>query len=659
MNHIPLALPLFAIVLFVTISGCPASFVNKPICGDTVCEADEKNTCPGDCGAKPAGVGGAPGEQALDPSLAGLPKPGTSIPNTNDCRDFDNGFFPEKRGAIFLEGSAKSENEDYCRTNSILVEFYCDTKRKQDYDEAEVRCARGCKDGACNPETATLCPEGNELPLARAGSGTEISPKSLTAQSEPSDIEVNTSKLSSSLLGVSGKSLGATEMMASASERQKNMLKLAESDPAAFLRNAIPTARLQGLPKDVQELIEKDTSLEGDLEVFETPHVEEPLEPGEDAFVYYLNTGEKRYKLRFAQDIPTEAVSGYRVKIGGYALANYVVSKSQQSMRSLVEPLAANTGAMRVAIIRTKPVNTTNPNTPLVLTTMTTTKNFTKEASYNQADIAWDVYGWYELEENSQDSLNSLAVADKDIDFRKYSFAIIVDPRLSCCSANLGRMTLRTDDGRTNIGVLWAHPRVFQNRDLVAVLVHELGHAMSLRHAAFYNCGTKPIDINTKCKSIEYGDPYDVMGDRARFMHYNGPHKETLLWMENTTKVALKSGTYKLNAYESGTGTLSLKVPRTKNANGAITDYYYLQYMTGTGFDADVSRLQPRNGPQVRFKGIVQGAGGGSETHLITMSPGNLPNDVAIGKGQTFTDLSGLKITTLDSKPTETTICIQ
>ena len=106
----------------------------------------------------------------------------------------------------------------------------------------------------------------------------------------------------------------------------------------------------------------------------------------------------------------------------------------------------------------------------------------------------------------------------------------------------------------------------------VGVASHELGHNMGLWHSGSMDC--HGVTIAASCSVIDYGDPYDVMGDAYGGHHYNGAHKYKLGWMAPSQVRTVSSGTQTiaLTASEQpAAGTTQLIIlPRTATSSYAI-----------------------------------------------------------------------------------------
>ncbi|MGH2534302.1 MAG: hypothetical protein ACRDJW_18690 [Thermomicrobiales bacterium] len=110
----------------------------------------------------------------------------------------------------------------------------------------------------------------------------------------------------------------------------------------------------------------------------------------------------------------------------------------------------------------------------------------------------------------------------------------------------------------TNTIVLFGHQQP-------ALIVHELGHALGLRHAFGLRCEGSSVVV-ANCGSKEYADPTDVMGHphmSKLYYNFNAPHKIAMgTTPPDEIKPIRKSGTYTIIGSETdrdGTHILSIK----------------------------------------------------------------------------------------------------
>lgn len=115
----------------------------------------------------------------------------------------------------------------------------------------------------------------------------------------------------------------------------------------------------------------------------------------------------------------------------------------------------------------------------------------------------------------------------------------------------------------------------------------ELGHNYGMGHSHAYNCPAAPDGMDhvlyEDCEHIEYGHPYDPMGDGCG--HMNVVQKTYMGWLEGCNVVtATSDGIFNLMPIELPCeGTQALRIPSYYVTPGG-TDYrYYLEYRNGAG----------------------------------------------------------------------------
>ncbi len=160
------------------------------------------------------------------------------------------------------------------------------------------------------------------------------------------------------------------------------------------------------------------------------------------------------------------------------------------------------------------------------------------------------------------------------------------------------------------------------------VVGHELGHTYGLRHANLWVV-TDGNPVSATGTSLEYGDPFDLMGDgdffANDFSHWN---KSLLQWIPDTAvTVAAASGTYRIYRFDASGANLAqpraLKVVRDSN-----TDYWigYRRATTNASMDGGAYVLWGYNNAN-------------NKPNLLDLTtPGSNPADAGLAVGATFTD---------------------
>ncbi len=108
------------------------------------------------------------------------------------------------------------------------------------------------------------------------------------------------------------------ELAEVARARQRALAALAETEPAAVLRMAVPSGLRASLPAAVQPYVEHEVELEGVLEV-----LVEDRDPG-SRYLYFLQTPTERLSLHFAGEAPA-LQTGARVRVNGVRVDTVLV----------------------------------------------------------------------------------------------------------------------------------------------------------------------------------------------------------------------------------------------------------------------------------------------------------------------------------------------
>lgn len=161
------------------------------------------------------------------------------------------------------------------------------------------------------------------------------------------------------------------------------------------------------------------------------------------------------------------------------------------------------------------------------------------------------------------------------------------------------------------------------------VIGHELGHTFGMGHASSLDCATQVI--GGTCTRSEYGDPYEIMGNRTG-AHLSAIHKNTLGYF-GAGEVKTHPGgtaTYTLSALElPGGSTYAVKVPASARRN------YWLEWRQPIGFDAAL----PTGATNGAFVHLGYPSDYGCDTCLLDMTPATTAfTDGALPVGQTFAD---------------------
>ncbi|MEA2444400.1 MAG: hypothetical protein QOJ12_1692 [Thermoleophilales bacterium] len=257
---------------------------------------------------------------------------------------------------------------------------------------------------------------------------------------------------------------------------------------------------------------------------------------------------------------------------------------------------------------------------------------FFQEQSWNQVNVAGDVYGWYQLNQASTGcnvdafaaEARSIATA-AGVNLGAYDSVAYVFPRLSDC----GWAGLAELPGNQ----LWL------NGDIsVRVASHELGHNMGVHHASALAC--PGAAVGNGCTTYEYGDPFDTMGTSTRRMA--GWHLQQLGYMQPSNLVNVNSaGSYTIRStLTQTTQPQLLKIPRVSSSSRQ--EYYYVDLRERGGVFDTFSLTDPAvTGVTIRIgndRNVLR------QSKLIDTTPDSVAstmadfNDAPLAAGRTFYD---------------------
>lgn len=396
---------------------------------------------------------------------------------------------------------------------------------------------------------------------------------------------------------------------------------------------------LELLPREIQQQLENETgSFVGTLKIRVVD-----LDNKKEAVEYLLYAGNEIYYLHFTDGAPTDLESDAKITIH-HAMKikrstdTYHLILSHKDIE-VVNPRVAlplSIGPQRTVTMLINFIDQPN-NRPWTFTQVNdlvygTMSDQYWESSYHQTTVVGQSVGWYVINLNSStcdaDQIANLAdqaAKNAGVDLSQYRRKLYLFPRISACGwAGLGEV------GGTQT-------RAWINGYLqLSVIGHEMGHNFGLAHARMLKCPTSP---NTgTCTRVEYGDGTDMMGNVVKGAHFNAFMKDRLGWLNYQTSPPITtvttSGTYTIDAYETlNQNPKALRV--LKRAGG--TDYYYLEFRQGIGFDAELATCTACD----YTHGVVFHQGNinvGDSSDLLDMTPGGGDRLVALLPGQRWTD---------------------
>jgi hypothetical protein len=426
--------------------------------------------------------------------------------------------------------------------------------------------------------------------------------------------------------------------------RNQMLLQLMRQNPDQVLQVALPSHILDALPVGLQKYFEKQTELDGELEViFQENETQSELH-------HYLKTGDQRIELHFRAKSVPDLLTGERlhvrgVQVGedlvveGQALGSESTTESDQLVANAVTISSNTFSTQKVLLIlvnfQDKAVQPYTVSTAQNI--LLSTGNYYSEASYGQTSLTGDVTGWYTIPLSSGTcSTSSIATYAKQAaqsagyNLANYTRFVYAFPEAACSWAGWG-----TIGG--NPSQAWINGTLD-----TGTLAHELGHNFGLYHSRYLNCGQSVIGSN--CTSSEYGDAVDVMGIISKGGHFNAYQKARLGWLGYGVSPPIidvsGSGTYTVDGYETANGNpKALRILKSVDPKTGTKTWYWIEFRRPVGFDRFVSTNNNL------LNGVVfhqQTDGNGTENYLLDMTPGSmmLQFDPALILGQSFTDLN-------------------
>ncbi len=240
---------------------------------------------------------------------------------------------------------------------------------------------------------------------------------------------------------------------------------------------------------------------------------------------------------------------------------------------------------------------------------------------------------------NTQLHADARTAAAANYTMSQFDRIIVVFPRLSAVA---GSLISYGGLGQINAPNIWING---PNSFTLGTVSHELGHTYGLLHSNLWRINDgNPVSASGN--SLEYGDPFDVMGSasvsgvtRDARHHFNAWQKNRLGWLPDSAVTTVStSGTYRIYRFDhrdsvAGAQPLALRIFRD-----GVRWYwvgYRQNFATGT--------------PQANGAQVVWGFNNRQGSQLLDLvTPGVSPNDATLPVGSTFTDaVTGVSIKAL------------
>jgi hypothetical protein len=432
------------------------------------------------------------------------------------------------------------------------------------------------------------------------------------------ELSIQVLQLKNQIKKESGKTRETTinSMRQALRERREKLEKLVEKDPLTTLTLIIPRSIFSQLPQEVQGEVEKEITIEGQLETL----IIDDFQNKKAEYKYTLKSGDKSLSFYPVGQQPA-LISGSKVKIKGFQIGEnkLLAPVGSNTFQVLQEQQSEAVGDQKTLVVLLNFLDSGSP--PFTkeqakdLVFNGQMQAFYKEASYGQVSFSGDVIGWHTIPRNGfredgqfdwphlggendywgYDEVYKFVKNNVDLRIYQRLILLVDHPNAGGGFSNVGRGWSPSSDSDIRLSTAWigltnfSDPSGWGNQpfnwtNLDYILSHELGHSLGVLHANHWDCGKNKV-LYGICSHQEYGNFYDVMGTMSYSLHFNALFKDALGWLNRSILSINRSGRYTINPIELQSGIKAAKIinPYLKNT------YYYVEYRKGVGFDAGLN----------------------------------------------------------------------
>jgi hypothetical protein len=349
-----------------------------------------------------------------------------------------------------------------------------------------------------------------------------------------------------------------------------------------------------------------------------------------------LVTSKRAYSLSLRGAKPRP---GSRVTVTGRVVEGQLSSGQAKPAPAPIPPMNVVPTRTRVLVVLatwTQPDAVTQESATSML--FSDSDGWQREVSYGASGFSGDVTPWVTIAgptaglcyTNGPEVMTQAraAAALRGYDLTQYDRTVVYFPR--------------TENPDCSMYAGWAYQpgtEVWVNGMLSRrTVVHELGHAAGLSHAASISCTDAtgaPTVISSTCTVNDYGDPSDAMGGSLYVGHFSAVQKNRLGWLPSArvANVAV-GGSMTLASIEATSGIAAAYVTTATGRR------YWIERRSAVGGDAMLP-AGLTNGVLIHVEDPTLNP----RPLLLDMTPGGSMVDAALKLGASWTSPEGFTIT--------------
>ncbi|MBJ7331147.1 MAG: hypothetical protein JHC95_14710 [Solirubrobacteraceae bacterium] len=256
-----------------------------------------------------------------------------------------------------------------------------------------------------------------------------------------------------------------------------------------------------------------------------------------------------------------------------------------------------------------------------------------------------DVYGWY--------AMTGITAAECGGDSGVFASKFVTEMNAGNYTTSDARINLAAYDkvmfvmpyqgsacGWGGIGYVPGKYSWISNPPSGGTPAHEMGHNLGLKHSSSMTCtsGGVAVAISSSCTTVEYGDPYDVMGVSSNYRYVNNWNMQKLGLLDtgNVTTVTSSQSVSLTSSIAGGNAIVRVPALPAGGFVDASTNYYYLELRKPNGvFDNFLTTDSPVVGVNVR---LAPDSGTSIQSKLLAARPASGITEGSLRVGSVFND---------------------